>query len=135
MLYPEMFDDVLGFHDRATECVAAVPVPVKVTVVSGVCASLVNVSIVDWTPFVVGLNLIVNEALFPAAIVCGSESPFRVNAELPVFAAEMVTLLSFAVRVAVAVPLDPSTTSPTAIVAGEIVKVPRVGGPLGALTP
>jgi hypothetical protein len=126
-----MSDEVLGFHDKATECVGAtIPVPVRVAVVSAVCASLVTVSVVDWTPAVVGLNVIVNESLIPAAIVCGSKSPPTVNVELLVVAAETVTLLPLAVNVPAAVPLDPSKTLPTAIVLGEIVKLPTVAAPV-----
>jgi hypothetical protein len=127
MLYPEIFAEVLGLHDKVTECVGAVvPVPVSVAVVFVVCASLVTVNVADWAPAVDGLNVMVNESLTPAAIVCGRESPPTVKVELLVVAAETVTLLPLAVSVPVAVPLDPSTTLPTATVLGEIVKVPTV---------
>jgi hypothetical protein len=65
-----MFCDVLAFHDSATECVeAAVPVPVSISVVVEGCALLANVSVAVADPAVAGLNVIVKEALCPAAIV------------------------------------------------------------------
>ena len=89
-----------------------------------------TVSVADCAPVVVGLNVIVIDALLPAAIVCGSESPLIVKAELFVLAAEIVTLLPVAVRVPFAVPLDPSVTLPTAIVVGEIDSCPGTATPV-----
>ncbi len=69
-LYPEMLDEVLALHDNATECVAAAtPEPVRASVAVEGCALLVNVNVAPAEPATVGLNVIVNEALVPAAIV------------------------------------------------------------------
>jgi len=108
---------VVGLTD-SWALAAAVPVPVKVAVVVEGVASLVNVNVALAAPVVRGLNVMVNDALLPAAIVTGSESPLTVNAELFVLAPVMVTLPLLAVRVPVVVPLFPSTTLPTANVVG-----------------
>jgi hypothetical protein len=124
-LYPAMFDDVLAFHESATECVAAAtPVPVSDSVVVVGCALLVNVNVAPAEPATVGLNVIVNEALWPAGIVCGSENPPIVNTELFVLAPVTVTLAPLAVRVPLAVPLEPTVTSPNASEPGETVNCP-----------
>jgi hypothetical protein len=90
----------------------------------------VIVSVADCAPVAVGLNVIVTEALFPAAIVCGRDSPLTVKTELFVLAAEIVTLLPVAVSVPVAVPLEPSVTFPTAMVVGEIDNCPGTATPV-----
>jgi hypothetical protein len=46
-----------------------VPVPVRASVVVVGCALLVNVSVALAAPDVVGLNVMVNEALCPSEIV------------------------------------------------------------------
>jgi hypothetical protein len=118
-LYPRILAEVLAFQKRATECVeAAVPVPVRATVVLGVWALLAKVSIAVCAPVVVGLKVTANDALCPAAIVSGRESPLTVNAELFDTTDSTVTLLPLALNVPVALPLLPSETLPTAIVAG-----------------
>jgi hypothetical protein len=62
--------EVLALQDNATECVEAeTPVPVSASVVVEGWALLVKVSVALAAPAVVGLNVIVNEALCPAAIV------------------------------------------------------------------
>jgi hypothetical protein len=66
----------------------------------------------------------VNEALWPAAIVCGSEKPPIVNTELFVPAAVTVTLAPLALTVPVAVPLDPTVTLPSGRVVGETLSCP-----------
>jgi len=59
-----MLCEVLASHDRATEWLGAgVPVPVRVSVVVVGWALLVNVSVALAAPDVVGLNVIVYEAL------------------------------------------------------------------------
>jgi hypothetical protein len=115
-----MFDDVLAFHDSATECVAAAaPVPVSDSVVDDGWALLVNVSVAPAEPATVGLNVMVKEALCPAAIVWGSENPPMVKTELFVLAPVTVTLAPVAVTIPFAVPLDPTVTLPNASVPGD----------------
>ena len=118
---------MLPLHDRLTECTgAAVPVPVSVSTVVEDWALLVKVSAAVTAPVVCGLNVTVNAALFPAAIVTGSDSPPTVNAELLLLTALTVTLDPPAVRVPDAVPLVPTTTLPRARVAGLAPSVPAV---------
>ena len=52
MLYPAMLDDVLAFHDKATECVDVelVPVPVRFSVVVVGWALLVKVRVALTAP-------------------------------------------------------------------------------------
>jgi hypothetical protein len=115
-----MFDEELAFHERLTECAdAAVPVPVSVAFVVAVWALLANVRVAVCAPVAVGLKVTVNEALLPTPIVCGSESPLTVNAELFELTALTTTLAPLAVSVPVAIPLLPSATLPTPIVPGE----------------
>jgi len=127
MLYPEMFCDVLAFQDSATECVeAATPVPVSVSVVEEDCALLAKVSVAVAAPAAVGLKVMVKFALCPALIVCGSENPPIVKAELFVLAAVTVTLAPLAVSVPVAVPLEPTVTLPRGRVLGDTLSWPTV---------
>src|SRR5579872_4350325 len=125
MLYPEIFDDVLALHDRFTECTAAaVPVQERVSTVVGVWALLVKVSAAVTAPAVCGLNVTVNAALFPAAIVTGRDSPPILNAELLLLTALTITVAPPAVRLPDAVPLEPTTTLPSARVVGLAASVP-----------
>jgi hypothetical protein len=118
-LYPRILAEVLAFHESATKCVdAAIPVPVRATIVVAVWASLVKVSAAVCAPVVIGLKVTVKDALCPAAIVSGRESPLTVNAELFDTTESTVTLLPLALNMPVAVPLLPSETLPTAIVVG-----------------
>jgi len=80
---------------------------------------LVKVSVALAAPAVVGLNVIVNVALFSAEIVCGRENPPIAKTELFVLAAVTVTVPPVAVSVPVAVPLDPTTTIPNPRLDGE----------------
>jgi len=115
-----MFDDVLPFHDRATECeAAAAPAPVSDSVVDDGWALLVNVSVAPAEPATVGLNVMEKEALCPAAMVWGRENPPIVKTELLVLAPVTVTLAPVAVTVPLAVPLDPTVTFPSARVPGD----------------
>jgi hypothetical protein len=65
MLYPEIPEDELPVHDKFTECTGAgVPVPVRASVVVGLCALLaVNVSVAFATPATVGLKVTVKGTL------------------------------------------------------------------------
>lgn len=60
----------------------------------------------------------VNAALCPDGMVAGRERPPMLNAELFVLAAVTVTLPPLAVKLPEAVPLCPTTTLPSARVAG-----------------
>jgi len=114
-----MFEDELAFHERFTVCDdAAVPVPVRVCAVVEGWALLVNVRVALAEPALSGLKVTVNGTLCPAAIVTGKDSPPTENTELFVSAAVTVTLTPLAVRLPDAIPLAPSTTSPTPSVAG-----------------
>ena len=75
-------------------------------------------------PLVSGLKVTVNEALCPAGIVTGRESPPTLNTELFVLAAVTVTSAPLAVRLPDAVPLLPSTTLPRGRVVGVTVNCP-----------
>jgi hypothetical protein len=131
-LYPRILAEVLAFHDNATECVdAAVPVPVSAAIVVGVWALLVKVSAAVCAPVVAGLKVTVKDALWPAAIVSGSESPLTVKVALFDTAEFTVTLLPLALKVPVAVPLLPSATLPTAIVVGVTDSWPALPPPDG----
>lgn len=112
-----MFADVLAFHERLTECVeAAAPVPVALALVLDVWALLVKVKVAVCAPAVVGLNVTLKDALLPAAIVWGRESPLTVNSVLLELTALTMTLAPVALRVPAADPLLPSATLPMAIV-------------------
>lgn len=116
---------VLAFHDKSTLCeAAAVPVPVRFSVVVVGWALLVKVSVALAAPVVCGLKVTVNDALCPAAIVTGSDRPLRLNAPLLEPAPVTVTLAPLAVKVPVAVPLLPTATLPSASVVGATVSCP-----------
>ena len=126
-----IFDDVLAFHDRLTECVGAgVPVPVSVSVVVEGWALLVNVRVAAAAPVTGGLKVTVKEVLWPAGMVAGREKPPILNAELFEFAAVTVTFDPLAVRLADAVPLVPTTTLPSAKVPGVTVSWPAAATPV-----
>jgi len=126
-LYPEMFSESLALQERATECVETdVPVPVSVSVVVEGCALLVNVSVALAAPAVVGLKVIVNDALCPEEIVCGKENPPIAKTELFVLAAVTVTFPPVAVSVPVAVPLEPTATLPNPRLVGETLSCGEV---------
>lgn len=64
MLYPEISEDELAVQDRLTWYVgAAVPVPVRASVVVVVCALLVTLNVPLAAPVVVGLKVMVNGTL------------------------------------------------------------------------
>jgi len=122
---------VLAFHDKLTVCVgAAAPVPVSVSDVVEGWALLVKVSVAVAAPVTRGLNVTVKEALWPAGIVTGSESPPTLKAELFELAAVTVTFAPLAVRLADAVPLVPTTTLPRAKVVGVTPSWPAAAAPV-----
>lgn len=119
MLYPEIPDEELGFHDKLTSCVGAgVPVPVRDAVVVEGCALLLNVSVPLAAPAIEGLNVIVNGMLWPAGTVRGRDIPPMLKTELFVPAALIVTFAPLADRLPETVPLVPTTTLPAARVVG-----------------
>ena len=91
---------------------------------------LVKVSATLTAPVVVGLNVAVKDALCPAGIVTGNESPPTLNAELFVPAAVTVTFAPLAVRLPVAFPLVPTTTLPRARVVGVTINCPVAAVPV-----
>lgn len=115
-----MFGDVLAFHDRFTACVdpAAVPAPVRFSVVIEGWASLVKVSVALAAPALCGLKVTVNGTLWPAEIVRGSDNPPTLNAELFELAAVTVIPTLPADRFPVAIPLAPAATLPKLRVVG-----------------
>jgi len=88
----------------------AVPDPVKVSTIVPFAALLAREIVPDAVPVLCGLKVRVNDALWPAAMVLGRESPLRLNSALVEVAEEMVTLDPVAVRVAVTLLLVPTAT-------------------------
>lgn len=132
-MYPEMFEEVLAFHDKLTLWTgAAVAVPVAVSVVVEGTALLVNVRVALSVPATSGLKVTVNDALFPAGTVTGRDKPLIVKRELLVLAAVTVTFAPLALRLPVAVPLVPATTLPIAMGTGVAVSCPAEADPVPA---
>jgi hypothetical protein len=125
-LYPTTFEELLASHDKLTVCPAVVPTPVRDSVLEDGDASLVNVNVPLSEPMVSGLNVTVYEAVFPAAIVTGKESPPTVKRELLLVAAITVTLAPIALRLPAADPVLPTVTFPTATVVGVTLSCPEV---------
>jgi hypothetical protein len=118
---------VLPFQDKLTVCVeveAGVPEPVRASVVLGCWASLETVRVLLTAPEINGLNVMENEALWPAGMVTGSARPPILKTELFVVAPVTVTPAPVAVRVPDAVPLVPMGTLPKSIVLGETANCP-----------
>lgn len=124
------FPTAIVVGETLNEPTTIVPVPVAVAVSVEFEALLLIVSVALDDPETVGVNVTVKDALFPAAIVAGSESPLTVKAELLELIEFTVTLAPLAVSVPVAVPLEPTVTVPTAIVLGETLKVPTAVVPV-----
>ncbi len=87
-------------------------------------ALLVKVRVALAAPVVSGLKVMVKLALCPAGIVWGSEKPPIVKTELFVLAPVTVTVAPLAVKLPVAVPLDPTITLPSGRVLGDTVSCP-----------
>ena len=117
---------MLPVQDRFTEWTGAgVPVPVRVSVVVGLCALLaVNVNVAFATPATVGLNVTVNGTLWPAAIVVGNVKPLTTKTELFEVAPVTVTLAPVALRLPEPDPLSPATTLPRFMAVGLTVSCP-----------
>jgi hypothetical protein len=105
--------DVLADQLRSTLCcTGAVPVPVRASVSGEPEAFVVKETVSDAEPLACGLKVMMKDAVWPDAIVRGSDGPLRVNSELLTEAAETVTAPPLALRVAVMFLLDPTTTLP-----------------------
>jgi hypothetical protein len=91
---------------------------------------LLKVSAALAAPAVCGLKVTVNEALWPAGMVTGSERPPTLNTELFELAAVTVTFAPLAVRLPDAVPLVPTTTLPRPRVVGVTVSCPAATVPV-----
>ena len=77
-----------------------------------------NVSVALAIPVTAGLKVTVNDALWPAGMVTGSESPPTLKTELFVLAPVTVTLAPLAVKLPDELPLLPTTTLPRSMVVG-----------------
>jgi hypothetical protein len=85
---------------------------------------LVKVSRALTPPATCGLNVTVKDALWPAWIVVGNESPPTLNTELFELTAVTVTAAPVAFKLPEDVPLSPTTTLPRFIVVGLTVSCP-----------
>ena len=103
---------------------AAVPVPVRDSVVVVGCALLANVSVAEAAPAACGLKVTLNDVLCPACKVNGKENPLTLNVELLLLTDVTVTLALLAVNLPDAVPLVPTIVSPMARVLGETASWP-----------
>jgi hypothetical protein len=120
-----MPDDVLAFQDRLTVWLEAeAPEPVSTWLTEEGWALLATVNDAVAVPDVSGLKVMENEALWPAGIVIGKESPPMLKTELFVVAAVTVTSAPLAVRAPDAVPLEPTTTLPKFNVLGLTANCP-----------
>ena len=91
---------------------------------------LVKVSVALAAPDTCGLKVTVNEALWPAGMVTGSERPLTLNTELFELTAVTVTFAPLAVRLPDAVPLVPTTALPRGRVVGETASCPAAAVPV-----
>jgi len=96
-----------------------VPTPVRDSVVGEFDALLVNVRVALAVPVDCGVKVTVKPALWPAAIVTGSDKPLNTNSELLEFAELTVTLAPVALIDPADCPLEPTTTFPIFMVVGE----------------
>lgn len=120
-----MPEEVLAFHDRFTVWLEAeVPEPVSTWLIEEGWALLATVNDAVAAPDVSGLKVMENEALCPAGIIIGKESPPMLKTELFVVAPVTVISAPVAARVAVADPLEPTTTLPRFNVLGLTVSCP-----------
>lgn len=87
-------------------------------------ALLANDALADADPLLAGLNVIVNCAELPAAIVRGSLIPLMVYSALLVPAEEITTLDPLADKVPVALFVEPTATLPKLRVEGVTASVP-----------
>lgn len=101
MLYPATVD-VLAVQFRSTECcTTAVPVPLTGSFSVELDALLAMAIVSEAAPLDCGVNVTVNVALCPDAIVFGRVMPLIANSEVPGVRDVTVTLPPVAVSVAV----------------------------------
>ena len=86
---------------RAEPVVGEPPTPLRTTLFVPPTALLANNMLPDVAPVARGVNVTVNEALWPGKIVAGRDMPLRENPKLLLVAEEMVTLAPKAVTVPV----------------------------------
>jgi hypothetical protein len=91
---------------------------------------LIKASVPLAAPDTCGLKVTVNDVLWPAGMVTGSERPPRLNTELFELAAVTVTFAPLAVRLPDAVPLVPTTTLPRPRVVEATVSCPAAAVPV-----
>ena len=109
----------LGFQESATLCcTAAVPEPLTDSAVGVFAALLTNEIFADAAPDACGENVIVREAVPPAASVSGRETPLTENSELLTLAEETLTGAVPAESVAFCDWLVPTVTLPKFIAEG-----------------
>src|SRR5215470_353108 len=113
----------LAFHDRSTMCWMVVPDPVAVSTAELELLAT-NEMLADTAPLVVGVNVTLKGALWPAARLSGSESPAIVNAALFEVAEVRVRLPPLAVTVPFCVCELPIVTFPKFMEAGATLMVP-----------
>lgn len=119
--------DVLAFQDKATSCAgAAVPVPLKDSIVGTAEALFPIDKLAFAVPLICGLKVTEKDALLPAARVIGRERPLTANSALLDVSDEIVTLAPLAVRVAVWLLEDPTATFPKLKTVGERLNRPEV---------
>ena len=87
---------MLGLQDRVTYGI--VPVPAADSRVFVVDPLLANVSVPDDFPPFIGVNVMLNGTLWPAAMVIGNETPAITNCELLMLADDTVTFPPVEVR-------------------------------------
>jgi hypothetical protein len=91
---------------------AAVPDPVRVSIVGVLAALLTREIIPDAVPLARGVKVKVSDTLCPTAMVLGKDIPPRMNSGLLEVAEDRTALEPVAVRVAVRVLLMPTVTLP-----------------------
>ena len=124
-MYPTTPCDWLAVHDRLTVCCTGVwPVPVSVSVVGEFEALLTNVRLALTAPLALGVNVTVNEADCPAAIVFGKVMPESTNSLLVLLPEETMTDAPLAVRLPLRDRLLLTRTLPKFSVVGLTANVP-----------
>jgi len=88
--------------------------------------ALAKVKCADAAPVAFGVNLAVNETLWPAAIVTGNEMPVSENSESVTVAEETTTDEPEAFKLPVWVALDPTVTLPKLNAPGVTLITPAV---------
>src|SRR5205814_9379868 len=116
-----------GRQVSVAECyVPAVAEALSVSIVVEVVALLVSKRLPEAEPLVCGTNFTVNDALFPAAMVKGRDTPRKLNSELFAVAEETVTDAPVALKDALMLLLLPTATLPKLNAKGLTAKFPAV---------